>query len=332
MSRCLNPWWVRLPAFALCGLMVACAAPNIPTPISTPPSDLFQDERFAPSTEPVDPASVFALSNSMQSYLRGTIAREARSDGTRGALLDALYRRGKLRLEYENDHTRTAAEAFDARAGNCLSLVLMTAAFARALDLDVRFNWVMAPVTWTRQDHLLVGSGHVNITLGARRGDVRLGREDAPLTVDFMPQEQLVGMRVRPISEAAVMALYMNNRAVEMLSAGRIDEAYAFAREAVNQDPSEAILYNTLGVIYKFHGDLDAAARAFEAGLARDPGDMRVIANLADVRSRQGSSEVAAALWARLPSSEVPTARALTQPDATLISELPNQEDERARH
>ena len=62
------------------------------------------------------------------------------------ALLEALYTQGELRLEYDARRTRTAAEAFDARMGNCLSLVIMTAAFATEMQLQVRFQDVLGIV------------------------------------------------------------------------------------------------------------------------------------------------------------------------------------------
>jgi hypothetical protein len=41
-------------------------------------------------------------------------------------------------IEYDSTVTRTAAQTYAARAGNCLSLVIMTAAFAEELGLRVR--------------------------------------------------------------------------------------------------------------------------------------------------------------------------------------------------
>ncbi len=49
------------------------------------------------------------------------------------ALFEALYSKGQLKLEYDSAKTRNAAQAFAARSGNCLSLVIMTAAFAKEM-------------------------------------------------------------------------------------------------------------------------------------------------------------------------------------------------------
>jgi transglutaminase-like putative cysteine protease len=52
-------------------------------------------------------------------------------------------------LEYDAEETLNASEAFDRKSGNCLSLVLMTAAMARELGLDVRFQNVRMDDSWT---------------------------------------------------------------------------------------------------------------------------------------------------------------------------------------
>ena len=68
---------------------------------------------------------------------------QANKKGRHRALIDALYGKGgELKLEYDAEYTRNAAEAFDARAGNCLSFVLMTAAFAKELGIHVAYQKV----------------------------------------------------------------------------------------------------------------------------------------------------------------------------------------------
>jgi transglutaminase-like putative cysteine protease len=54
--------------------------------------------------------------------------------------VQALYQPDQIRLEYDAAVTRNAAQAFEARTGNCLSLVIMTAALARELGLTVRYQ------------------------------------------------------------------------------------------------------------------------------------------------------------------------------------------------
>jgi hypothetical protein len=75
------------------------------------------------ASEPLDPDDVLRLTPEMQAYLDKNIEPMARKRGVRAAITEALYDRRKLQLEYDASTTRTAGEAFNAREGNCLSLV-----------------------------------------------------------------------------------------------------------------------------------------------------------------------------------------------------------------
>ena len=81
---------------------------------------------------------------------RGRHLRPDPHQGAQAGLVDALYRRAQLKLEYDAATTKTAAEAFDARSGNCLSLVLMTAALAHELQLPVRYQSAYMEEAWSR--------------------------------------------------------------------------------------------------------------------------------------------------------------------------------------
>jgi transglutaminase-like putative cysteine protease len=110
-----------------------------------------------------------------------------------------LYKPDQIRLEYDAAVTRNAAQAFEARTGNCLSLVIMTAALARELGLTVRFQSAFVDETWSRSGELYFRSGHVNITLGRRFMDAGSGRAPTEFTVDFLPASELRGLRTREI-------------------------------------------------------------------------------------------------------------------------------------
>ena len=70
-------------------------------------------------------------------------------------------------------------------------------------------------------------------------------------------------MRSRDISEETIVAMYMNNKGVEALVDGRVDDAYAWVREAIVQSPEYLGSHNTLGVIYMRRGDLAQARQRF---------------------------------------------------------------------
>src|SRR6266849_2695883 len=136
MAEAYNFGAMRSAAAIAALLLTACAAP----PVAPPPAEeLFQDALFAPPAERISRAEVFAVSPAMRRFVHEQLAGRIAVNGARPALIDAVTQ-GQLKLEYDSTRTRTAAEAFDAGAGNCLSLVIMTAAFAKELGLQVTYN------------------------------------------------------------------------------------------------------------------------------------------------------------------------------------------------
>jgi Tfp pilus assembly protein PilF len=288
------------PVLLLSMLLAACATPGV-----APLDDrLFNDRFFAVPSERIDARDVFAMSAEMKHFLATDMVEPLRTKGTQKGMIDALYNKDLLKLAYDSSTTRNAAETFEARSGNCLSLVIMTGAFAKQLGLTVRFQTVYVDETVSRSGDLYFYIGHVNLTVGRRQSDLRLGASDTDLTIDFLPQNELRGLRARVISEETIIAMYMNNRAAESLARGHIDDAYWWAREAIREDPRFLSSYNTLGVIYRRHGNLREAEAALAYAIEREPANVQVMSNLVPVLKDLGRVAESKALAAKLASIE----------------------------
>ena len=298
---CATPSVMMLPLLAAAMVSLAgCATTPPPAP---PPDTFLHDELFGPPSVRVSGDEIFVLSDAMKRYLRTEIATQTRLHGVQGGLVEAIYNKAQLKLEYDSSFTRNAAEAFEARAGNCLSLVVMTAAFARELGLHVRFQSAYLEEAWSRSGDLLLRAGHVNVTLGPKLQD-RASPLSRSMTIDFLPGEQLRSLRTREISEQTVIAMYMNNRAVEALMRGKLDDAYAWASASLRQSPDFLSALNTLGIVYARRGHFDHAATAYQHVIRNDPLHTRAMANLADVYAKQGRKDEAAALYVTLARLE----------------------------
>jgi len=281
-------------------LLAACA--SVP---DAPRDGLLNDRLFAAPSQHISADDVLAVSPEMKRYVVADIANDVRIKGPQQGLFDALYSRDQLQLEYESTMTRNAAQAFAARAGNCLSLVIMTAAFAKEMGLTVTYNQIYADETWGRIGDIYLSIGHVNLTLGIRYSEVgpQYYQGDT-LTIDFLPRAEIRGLRSRIISENTIVAMYMNNRAVESMAAAQLDDAYWWAREAIAQDTKFVSAYNTLGAIYLRHGDLEHAETVFRNALARVPKDTRVMSNLVTVLNALGRTAEANELRTKLAQLE----------------------------
>jgi Tfp pilus assembly protein PilF len=286
-------------AILLFSLLAGCASLKPPAPALAP---LFADSAFGAPSEPVSTAQLFSLSPDMRAYLDSPVFRaHLRKRGAERGLVDALYKKSELKIEYDASPTRTASQTYAARAGNCLSLVIMTAAFARELGMQVRYQSVHADPNWLRKGSLYLASTHVNLSLEA--GAANAGSR-AALTIDFLPPEDMSGYLTHRLDEADIVGMYMNNRAAEALVENRLDDAYWWARAALVHDPASATAYNTLGVVYQRHGNSALSEQVFRAALVREPENVMVMQNLVPVLDALGKAEEARALQRRVASIE----------------------------
>jgi tetratricopeptide (TPR) repeat protein len=295
MEASMKNGWVLL----LSATLAACAG----SPVAVDrPNTLFQDNLFAPASVPVTAADLFELSPEMHRYLKTEeAAGPLYFQGPQKGLVTALYDKSRLKVDYDAEETRNAAQTFAARTGNCLSLVVMTAAFAKELRIPVRYNRMLVDDSWSRVGDIYFSSAHVNVTLGnPSTWHKVVDFEGADLTVDFLGAADIRGRPFVPIREGTVVAMYMNNRSAEALARGQLDDAYWWARAAIVQDPKFLNSYNTLGAVYFLHGNLPQAEQALTRVLVAEPENPQVMSNLALVLKTEGRVDEASALTRRL--------------------------------
>jgi tetratricopeptide (TPR) repeat protein len=262
--------------------LAGCAAPRM----EVQPQALLKDASFKPPAQRIPLAEdIFALSPEMRAFVHDNpdFRLLVRRQGERQALIDALYAKPLLQLDYDSATTRNAAEAFAARSGNCLSLVIMTAALAKELQLPVRFQTIYTEDFWSRSGNLYFVAGHVNLTLGMPLRSATNAFtivEPDMLMIDFVRPEALRGHRRIEVDESTIIAMYYNNRAAEMLEEGDVDSAYWWARAAVLQQSHFLAGFNTLAVVYRRHGDDPAAEAALREVLRLEPDNIQALSNL----------------------------------------------------
>lgn len=330
MTRAVLASLGRWSTVSLCGIaacwLTGCA--------SAPPAPdarlLLDDAAFGPPVEILTGDAVTAPSPAMRQFAARLAAQAPRQRDLRTTLMDAMHRSDQLQLHYDSSSTRTAAQAFDARAGNCLSLVLMTGALAKELGMAVTYQVVSNEQDYSRHGALVFASGHVNLVLGRAIGTVatmsHLAHDaDREMTVDFLPNQDLSGQRVEPVGEVTVRAMFMNNRAAEVLAQGEGEgqtrAAYWWARQSVLLDPSFLPGINTLGVVYLRQGRWLQAEAVFKRVLQQDSRQISALTNLVRTLQVQGRSREAEPWAATLAALQPdPPFRKLDQGRAALIA------------
>ncbi len=271
----------------LAGVVTLAACASLPPGRVTPPPL----QNAGPAVQ-IDDIDVLALSPEMRQFLSRYVLQYGNPQTRLELLTLAISSSGVLNFKYDENLTLTAAEAFEARAGNCIGFANMMIAMARAAGLDARYQEVFIRPEWSDyEDDTVLLFNHVNVLVNTHR----LSWVVDVSGIKIHPTE-----RRRIIDDSYAKALYLNNVAVESLLVNDLPTAYAYMRKAIEADATATDPWVNLGVLYGRNDQLDDAAFAFNRALAIDPAEHSAMSNLYEVYVEQGKLDLAEGIEARV--------------------------------
>nr|WP_243436087.1 transglutaminase family protein [Acanthopleuribacter pedis] len=199
-------------------------------------------------------------------------------------LIWVVFNNEFLNLTYENTNTKTAAETFEERSGNCLSFTNMFVAMSRYLGFKVAFQEVSNVPTWDKHGNVVVLNRHMNAI-------VFLGGRQFP--VDFNPDAVVDDRTSRIVSDRRALAQYYNNIAAEKFGQGKRHEALAWFKKAVEIDGKISFAWSNLGVAHQYTGNPDKAEACYKKALRVSRMEMTAMNNLERLYSKTGREELA---------------------------------------
>jgi Flp pilus assembly protein TadD len=253
------------------------------------------EELLAGTALDLDPAApaiitgdeVMALSDDMRAFLEEHVGRRAGNPTKLRLLSDAIFNKKVLGLEYD-ETTRTAAETFAARAGNCLSFTFMFVVLARGVGLDASFQEVEIPREWSFTGQTSILNRHINIFV-----DLKIAVNPAKV-VDFDIADFRADYDMDIISDQRALAHFFNNLGAQFMHQGDTTAAFhAFKRAISENDASFAPAWDSLGTLYARSGFNYHAEAAFLQALAIDKSDLTAMNNLTVLYDRRGEPELA---------------------------------------
>ncbi|WP_100142135.1 hypothetical protein [Shewanella carassii] len=270
-------------------LLLFCGCSSTPVPSKMALGSLFQDNQFKEVGNIPEPAELFALPPEAVQLLKGAYSRSALMSNQELAhewLADYIHA-DKGGFRYQDNYTRTAAETFHDRAGNCMSLVILTAAMAQQLGIEVEFRDVEVPPVWDRQGAFYLVNGHINLKLYPPKNNHVFHVTERSILVDFLPERAVRSYKVNKISQGTVVAMYYNNAAAEALINENWDLAYGLLKRSLQQQSLFIPALNSLAVLYRARGMEQMAERVYRYALTLEPENMTTLYNLAVMLSSQ---------------------------------------------
>lgn len=233
------------------------------------------------------PGDVLRVTDEMRTFAHTSVSGIGTDYDKMRALLTALRLSGRFDLIYD-ERTRTAAETFEDRKGNCLSFTNMFIALAREVHIPVSFQEVDVPPTWVRSGESVIVNRHINVSVA-----LNLFGEHV---VDFNMSDFRAAYPRQRVSDARGLAHYYSNLGAERMIEGDTSGALAAFDMAIGEDSTFAPAWNNLGLLYLHAGAQDFAEAAWQQALFSSPDDLSVMSNLARLYEMQGRKSE----WQRL--------------------------------
>jgi Flp pilus assembly protein TadD len=206
------------------------------------------------------------------------------------ALVSAVFQENELNFQYA-PVTRSAAETFAERGGNCLSFTLLFVSMARHLNLDARFRELEIAPIFTKSGDLISLSLHLNAA-------VIIG--SLSYAIDVFPAVNRIEIGGRVVTDERGLAHFYSNKGVEALSKGDSATAESYLQKALRIDPTTVCVWINLGAIKTQSGDLRQAETYYRKALELDPKDPAAMSNLASVCASTGRAKEALRLQAKV--------------------------------
>jgi len=268
------------------------------------PSALLVDAFFTDSQELpsiVEP-NLFELPASYQQDLDRIIATSDSDFERYQKMRSWIYRRFQ---DYDFDITETYSlgQLNTNRKINCLSFSALFVAAARYLNVPAEFQLVLAPPYWDKEGSNWINNQHINVTGsidvddqiaaqnsvdsnapnpggyrggfvwdfgGLARGSSTQMAATWRYTADINPAVLSINSGRKKIAEQQVLSLFYSNKSIEALLNEQMALAYVYTKKALEADPSSAIAWNNLGVLYARIDRQDFSVAAYERAIELD--------------------------------------------------------------
>src|SRR5262245_42158979 len=277
----------RGPLLAALILVGACTAQG-PTRPSLTDRELLAGAPFGANVDPAPPsaaAQASGLGDDMRAFVAASIGSAVDPGVKLRRLFDAMKRDGLFALVYSGVETRSAQETFRERRGNCLSFTMMFVALAREAGLDVKYQVVDVPPTWSAETEVIVVRSHVNAV-------VKTGF-DSFAVIDFNVFDAKGNYSRRDVADDYVLGLFYSNVGAEALIDRDYELGFGQLRESAKAAPRAVAAWVNLGVLYSRSGSSGYAAASYLRAPAIEPGNRSALNNLPRLYTARGDVALA---------------------------------------
>ena len=176
--------------------------------------------------------------------------------------------------------TYNATTAMRLNKGNCMSLAILTTAYAKLIGIDFSYRTVHTLPVYTKKADIVLSSSHVQTIIY----DDTFVAEDGfsyfstpGIVIDYFPSED--NRKGVKYSYKTFLAMYYKNLAAGALVDKDLEKSFLYANTAYQYNNKSTAIINLLAVIHRRSGDLKTAELIYKEGLKVGKPDIALLSN-----------------------------------------------------
>ncbi|MBO9490139.1 hypothetical protein J7384_07185 [Endozoicomonas sp. G2_1] len=184
--------------------------------------------------------------------------------------------------------TNTAQQTASLARGNCMSLAVLTTAYAKLANVDFDYRKVNTLPIFEKQGNVILSSSHVQTYLYKPNFKPEIDTyylRPPGIVVDYFPST--TNMPGRLFSKHQFIAMYYRNIAADYLIDNELEAAFAYALASHQYDQHSPENINLLAVLHRRLGDVEGAEAIYQAALAHDLNNVAMLSNYATLLKSQ---------------------------------------------
>ncbi|MEI6893276.1 MAG: tetratricopeptide repeat protein [Colwellia sp.] len=279
-----------LPTFIACQSNKTLHIKETPVGIN-----LYLDSQFYSQNLIETEQAIFQLNDKMRTMVRTKLMDDFSAHKKARILLEHLFNEENIGLSYDGNANFTAAQTYQRKSANCLSLTIMAYALADAAKMSVVFKEVKVPEYWVRNGRYNLLTGHVNLLIIDNDSvNNRLHWRHSVTKIDFDPFIAKKQFPSKTVQKNTIMAMFYSNKGAEALVNNDYLRAYKYFKKATTTDNKFSSAWANLGVLYKISGYFEMAEFAYSHAINLKKDNLTSLSNLALLLKMQGRQSEAA--------------------------------------
>lgn len=222
---------------------------------------------------------MFTLSLSQQSIILSAVNKKQEQGLKLHKALEAVLSTKLSNFTYYGE-TYNAEKTMKLNSGNCMSLAILTTAYAKLLGLNFSYREVNTIPVFEKKNNLILSSSHVQTIIYDADFIENSGKfylQKPGVVIDYFPNKN---NRVsKSFDESTFISMYYRNLAADALVDNELTKAFILAEKAHNYDKQNIEAINLLAVIHRRAGDDQGAENIYQAGLQVEQSSLALISN-----------------------------------------------------